>query len=1063
MRASRVALVLASFLLAVSASAVNITGPWSGNVQGSQRCANSPGSVSFSGTATAGFSQTGDSFSGGIVATIPFPDGDHCSLGPLVQVAIAIQGTISGNTMTGTAFTPFGDKPFQGTADDQTISGSASDQGASLSFVLVRVGAPPPASDLSGTYTGQYNEVDDVSEDCKDTSTFTFSGSMTMQLAQSGSSLAGTFTRTGVKHLASSHGTCTVVDEDDGVHPISATVNGNVITGTVADADGKLTSLAAAVSGTTIAGTVDDVHDHMAFSVTKGGSGPTAPAVVSFGASPAAIQTGQVSMLAWVTSNATSVTIDNGVGSQPAIGSTVVQPSATTTYTLTASNSSGSATAAATVTVSGVATASIVVSSFPKGMVQAANQATAVDSFSLTNIGSAAGSVTLSANGSFFTLSDSSFPLSAGASRTVTVRALPQSAGTFDGTVSIAGNGAAAGTAVAIRLLSAAPPAGPVTAKPSTTRVEALAPAGQNPTGSVSFTNSSDFALQGIVVSDAPWIVPQTTTVNIPARQSATINFSIDRAKRPDADTLLGAAEGKLSLVFLSGSGSSAHYTISDATPTSTTISITLVDVVRPDVTAGSPTPLAQGELAIFASGLLYRSGLISDLRLANRNTKRVNDVKLYAARSAGPFSQLFSMPGLNGNAAVSLPGVAKNVFGVEGDSTSIQLRTADAAKFALGAMHLTSTAGNSFISFIPLMRSDRSIAAGERMFLPGVEKTATTKTDLYIQEVTGAAATIQTESLADDGHVVATRSDSLSPFGFLQIADAVAAGATAIRITNASPAAAKISAYATVADSATGDLWTVVDPQKAFGTTSQTTIVPVPPSAKGSKYDLFVTNTGSGDAFVSLETVASGGRRRLVKRAAAIGNAASTVTIPSQQTRHMSIDGLANGYVKVTGSPISAAARLSVSGNGGTFGSALPAVPSSAAIGVGDVRYFTGIDDASAATISAATPVTFRNGLALIETTGRSVTVRITLQFTFSASSILSASTAYRREFTLGGSQDLYLSDLVGSVVGTGRDSFGDLRNIQMDVEVASGGGRVLPVLVSTENSSGDTAVRVE
>jgi hypothetical protein len=54
-------------------------------------------------------------------------------------------------------------------------------------------------------------------------------------------------------------------------------------------------------------------------------------------------------ILYWTTVNATSVTIDHGVGSVAGEGSINVSPSATTTYTLTAKNPAGSVTATATV------------------------------------------------------------------------------------------------------------------------------------------------------------------------------------------------------------------------------------------------------------------------------------------------------------------------------------------------------------------------------------------------------------------------------------------------------------------------------------------------------------------------------------------------------------------------------------------------------------------------------------------------------------------------------------------------------------------------------------------
>ena len=79
----------------------------------------------------------------------------------------------------------------------------------------------------------------------------------------------------------------------------------------------------------------------------------TQPApTISFSATPANISSGQSSTLVWNTTNAASVTIDNGVGSKPVSGSATVSPSATTTYTLTATGPGGTLTSQATVTVS---------------------------------------------------------------------------------------------------------------------------------------------------------------------------------------------------------------------------------------------------------------------------------------------------------------------------------------------------------------------------------------------------------------------------------------------------------------------------------------------------------------------------------------------------------------------------------------------------------------------------------------------------------------------------------------------------------------------------------------
>jgi hypothetical protein len=72
-----------------------------------------------------------------------------------------------------------------------------------------------------------------------------------------------------------------------------------------------------------------------------------------FTASPAAITEGDSTILAWTTSNADSVSINNSVGAQPVNGNVAVSPTITTTYTLTATGASGTETSSVTVTVTG--------------------------------------------------------------------------------------------------------------------------------------------------------------------------------------------------------------------------------------------------------------------------------------------------------------------------------------------------------------------------------------------------------------------------------------------------------------------------------------------------------------------------------------------------------------------------------------------------------------------------------------------------------------------------------------------------------------------------------------
>lgn len=79
---------------------------------------------------------------------------------------------------------------------------------------------------------------------------------------------------------------------------------------------------------------------------------PPAPApTVSLSASPSTIERGQTATLSWSSSNATGVTIDNGIGTVEPSGSRTISPNASTTYTARATGAGGSAVTETRVTV----------------------------------------------------------------------------------------------------------------------------------------------------------------------------------------------------------------------------------------------------------------------------------------------------------------------------------------------------------------------------------------------------------------------------------------------------------------------------------------------------------------------------------------------------------------------------------------------------------------------------------------------------------------------------------------------------------------------------------------
>ena len=78
---------------------------------------------------------------------------------------------------------------------------------------------------------------------------------------------------------------------------------------------------------------------------------PAKPAIGQFAAEPSTIQRGQSATLRWNVSNATEISINQGIGAVQAQGTRQVFPNDSTTYTLTAKGPGGTDTRSATVAV----------------------------------------------------------------------------------------------------------------------------------------------------------------------------------------------------------------------------------------------------------------------------------------------------------------------------------------------------------------------------------------------------------------------------------------------------------------------------------------------------------------------------------------------------------------------------------------------------------------------------------------------------------------------------------------------------------------------------------------
>jgi chitodextrinase len=120
-----------------------------------------------------------------------------------------------------------------------------------------------------------------------------------------------------------------------------ATLNGNIVADAVAS-DAGAYAFAGRSSGAYIAWLVAFKLAVAASEALPETPPPAAAPVISaFSAVPATITAGSTATLSWSVSNATSVTIDHGVGDVTGLTAVRVTPTSTVTYTLTATNDAG--------------------------------------------------------------------------------------------------------------------------------------------------------------------------------------------------------------------------------------------------------------------------------------------------------------------------------------------------------------------------------------------------------------------------------------------------------------------------------------------------------------------------------------------------------------------------------------------------------------------------------------------------------------------------------------------------------------------------------------------------
>ncbi len=700
--------------------------------------------------------------------------------------------------------------------------------------------------------------------------------------------------------------------------------------------------------------------------------------------------------------------------------------------------------------------------------------------YTLRNIGGSPTTINLTRQGTFFSQSPESFNLAPGASQQVTVTALAVTGPLNAGTSIPSGPGVPAGTFVPIVFVGIPAPVGSVVGSPMNSRVDVRATSGTSTVqGIATFTNAGSATLTGVLASDVPWLIPQSGLVTIPPGGTGNVSFTVDGSLRPDSGDI-GTFVANLFLVYRLGTsqlGKHGDPEIPFNTTGSASAAAAVVHTVSPGTAAGLAQPLQAGEVAVFMPGVAHVLGsvgtFISDVTLTNLlKAGTIGNLRMFFRTAGVGGSSIMTSPiSVMANRPLSFGDIAQTVFGNTTSVGSLQVRGAGAGSVAASAnVFNASNPEGTYGTTIPSFRSDRSTGPNESIFLTGLTSSATTHTNLYIQEATGLPAGARIDFFNPQGVLISTRTESVDGFGLLPLNTSVPAGAVSARITTTADSNGRILAYATPVDRASGDTWAVVDWPKQYGyDPGSPVIIPVAGALQGANNTYFRTDA----AILNSGAAAGSGTMRFVSRTGATIDrnislaAGQSLIINDIVTNLFNVTSDDVGYIVFTPAAgsfaLTSRTYTTVVGDVATFGTGVPTLALDSGIQLGESVRFGGINDAAISTVMAELPSTFRTNVGLVETAGQPVTVRATLRFTSGNQSTASQAIA-SRNFPLNPREFLLVNNIANSILGAAtRNTLGDLSNMQLDFEVIAGTGAVVIFTSTLDNGTGDSILRVD
>ncbi len=439
------------------------------------------------------------------------------------------------------------------------------------------------------------------------------------------------------------------------------------------------------------------------------------------------------------------------------------------------------------------------------------------------------------------------------------------------------------------------------------------------------------------------------------------------------------------------------------------------------------------------------------------------SDVRVFNPEtSPRTFSLYYVTPGQNGSTAVKAtetvgPGqvlALNDVIASEfhyTDSIGPMTVTTSDQNFLVTSRAYTQGDNGTFGLFVPGFATTSGISAGGGTATAnGLSKTAQFHTNVGFTEVSGFPVSARIDVFDGTGALLATTTRSTDANTTFLITDVISSlglpSTTNFRVdfTVVSPLG-RIVPFATYVDDATGDgsYQAAVNPAPS----SNDIVVAQTAHVTGVGSDFFkttfdVTNTDSKPVTITVSL--------LPLILTGTPNPPRVYTLSPGETLEK-VDVLASEFGLADPSAAglrihpNATARLAVSARtyvekfGGTFGSSVPALSVSAALGPGKTGTVIQLDQSSDAN-------GYRSNFGFTEVAGAAATVSVTVK------SGDSGSTLGAKSYTVGANSSLQASvaDILGSAVTAG--------NIYLQFAVTSGAGRVIAYGATVDNTSGDT-----